>query len=80
MEMKRSFQRSWIPNPAMLLGLIAMVATFMLGGVGVVAARTLILPDPGPYVLAAPTAQTNPTATVLPREPATHRTGPQLVA
>jgi hypothetical protein len=79
METTRSFQRSRISNPAMLLVLIAMVATFMLGGVSGFVARTLILPGAGPTALAAPAMQTSPKTTGLLREPATHRAGPQLV-
>jgi hypothetical protein len=79
METTRSFQRARISNPVMVLGLIAMVATFMLGGVGGFVARSLIIPGAGPPALAAPTVQTSPTTTGLPREPATHRAGPQLV-
>ena len=48
METQRSLQRSWISYPVMPLGLIAVVATFILGHVGVVVARAVMFPDAGP--------------------------------
>ena len=80
METTRSFQRSRISNPVMLLVLVAMVATFMLGGVGGFVARALIIPGAGPSAIGVPAVQTGPTTTRLFREPATHRAGPQLVS
>ena len=78
MDAPRSFWRIRISNPVMVVGVIAMVATFMLGGVGGFVARTLVLPGARPSAVGAPTTQTNPAAIELPRELATHRAGLHL--
>jgi hypothetical protein len=79
MQTTRSFKGSRVSNPVILLGLIAMVGAFMLGGVGGFVARAVILPGAAPSALSVPIVETSPTMIGLAREPATHRAGPQLV-